>query len=66
VLEKAAATALPPVPAGRQCAQVYGGPETATIQGSWRGRPVDSKLSRNNGCEISRWKALEGLLPAAS
>jgi hypothetical protein len=55
--------ALPPVPPDQQCTQVYGGPATARITGTWRGRPVDSSLSRRNGCEIARWDALSGLLP---
>ena len=62
-LEKAGATALRPVPKGLSCTQVYGGPETAVITGTWRGQAVSSRLSRINGCEISRWNALEGLLP---
>jgi len=57
------ATALRPVPKDRSCAQVYGGPQTATITGVWRGTEVYSALSRINACESARWKALEGLLP---
>ena len=44
------------------CTQQYGGPETATITGSWQGKPVNSTLSRKNGCEISRWDALKDVL----
>jgi hypothetical protein len=44
---------------------VYGGPQTARITGTWEGGPVDATLSRTNGCEIARWKALRGLLPAS-
>jgi hypothetical protein len=55
--------ALPPVPKNKLCTQVYGGPEQATITGSWRGKPVASRLSLINGCEIARWAALVGLLP---
>jgi hypothetical protein len=65
VLEQRGATALRAVPKDQMCTQVYGGPETATIAGTWRGKPVMSRLSRINGCEISRWSALEGLLPKA-
>ena len=57
------AQALAPVPKDRVCAQVYGGPETASITGTWRGAPVTSRLSRTNSCESARWQALEGLLP---
>jgi hypothetical protein len=63
VLEQRGATALPAVPKDQMCTQVFGGPETATITGTWRGKPVMSRLSRINGCEISRWNALNGLLP---
>lgn len=55
--------ALPPVPKGRSCTEIYGGSQTATVTGRWRGEPVNSRFSRVNGCEISRWDALVGLLP---
>lgn len=64
-LAKNGGTALPAVPKDKVCSQRYGGSLTATIIGSWRGQPVRSQLSLVNGCEISRWKALEGLLPGA-
>lgn len=63
-LDRAGAAALPPVPADLACTQIYGGPETARITGTWKGSPVDATLARNNGCEISRWNRLAGLLPA--
>jgi len=62
-LEAHGSTALRPVPKNLKCAQVYGGPETATITGVWRGEEILSALSRTNRCESGRWKALEGLLP---
>ena len=65
MLETVGDSALPPVPKGTMCTQVYGGPETATITGTWRGRQINSQFSRTNGCEISRWNALTGVLPAA-
>lgn len=63
VLETAGATSLPPVPAGAMCTEIFGGPQTAHITGTWRGRAVDARLSRTNGCEIARWTGLAGLLP---
>jgi hypothetical protein len=63
VLEANGAAALPPVPKDKACTQIYGGPETATISGSWQGNRVISRFSRNDGCQISRWKLMEGLLP---
>jgi Subtilisin inhibitor-like len=59
-------TALPPVAPDQMCTQIYGGPQKATITGTWRGKAVTATFSRTNGCEISRWTALEGLLPKAS
>jgi len=64
-LTEHAAEALPAVPLGRRCAQVHGGPQTATVSGTWRGQIVSSRFSRTNGCETARWDALEGLLPGA-
>jgi hypothetical protein len=63
VLDRDGEWALPPVPKNKLCTQVYGGPEQATITGTWRGRPVASRLSLINGCETARWAALIGLLP---
>lgn len=56
--------ALPPVPAGTMCTELYGGPQKATISGTWRGQRVSARFSRTNGCEIARWDALRGLLPS--
>jgi hypothetical protein len=63
VLERNGDRALPPVPKNKLCTQVYSGPEKATITGTWKGTPVNSQLSRNNGCETARWSQLVGLLP---
>lgn len=59
-------TALPPVPPDRMCTQQYGGPETAQVTGTWRGRTVSARFAKTNGCEIGRWNALSGLLPGAA
>ncbi len=49
------------------CTFIYGGPQTATVVGTWNGAGVDAKFSRANGCEISRWDAIEPVLaPAAA
>ena len=58
--------ALAPVDSGTMCTQVYAGPDTATIRGTWRGREVSSTFKLTNGCEIARWEALVGLLPPIS
>lgn len=59
-------TALPAVPPTKACTQVHGGPQTATVTGTWRQRNVTAQLNRINGCEIGRWDALTGLVPSAS
>jgi len=51
-----------PVPRDAVCTQQWGGPQTATIEGTWRGRPVRARYSRTDGCEISRWNALAPVL----
>jgi hypothetical protein len=57
--------ALPPKRKDVACTEVYGGPERATITGTWQGRQVRSSFSRTDGCEIRRWDLLRGLLPPA-
>jgi hypothetical protein len=54
-----------PVPGNVACTEQYGGPETATVQGTLHGEAIDAKFSRVNGCEISRWEQAAGLLEAA-
>jgi Subtilisin inhibitor-like len=63
VLEANGAAALPPVSKDKVCTQIYGGPETATITGTWHGNNIISRFARNDGCQVSRWKLMEGLLP---
>jgi len=64
VLGASGATALPATPTDRMCTQEYGGPQKALVRGTWRGKTIDSQLTLENGCEISRWSSLLGLLPA--
>lgn len=59
----AAAAALAPAPTDQLCTQQYGGPQTARISGTYRGRPVDVRLERTDGCAIARWEALGDVLP---
>lgn len=51
-----------PVPADMMCTQQYGGPETATITGTWRGRSVDASYNLTDGCEIGRWRRIRAVL----
>jgi hypothetical protein len=56
------AQAFEPTPRGTACTQLFGGPQTATVSGTWDGERIDARFSRNNGCEIARWKEAEPLL----
>jgi hypothetical protein len=51
-----------PVPRGVLTTMIYGGPETATVTGRWRGRPVNATFRRINGAEIARWDRIAALL----
>jgi Subtilisin inhibitor-like len=62
-LQANGAKALPPVRKDVACTEVYGGAQTASVAGTWQGQRVRSSFSRVNGCEISRWDLLRGLLP---
>ena len=44
-----------PVPEDHVCAEIYGGPQTATVKGTWDGKNVDAQFNRTNSCEIERW-----------
>ncbi len=48
-----------PVPAGSMCSQIYGGPETAKIIGTVKGRKINATFSRTDGCQIARWSTAE-------
>jgi len=51
-----------PIPPGAICTEIFGGPETATIEGSLDGEAVNAELSRANGCEIDRFDRFTPLL----
>jgi hypothetical protein len=50
-----------PTPKGQMCTQIFGGPQTATVKGTYKGKKVDTKFSRKNGCEVKRWNDLAAL-----
>jgi len=56
---------LAPVPSDTACAQIYGGPATARVRGTLRGRPVEAEFSRVDACEIERWDRNVALLGRA-
>jgi hypothetical protein len=60
------ADAFAPTPGDRACTEIYGGPERATVKGTLHGEAIDARFSRNNGCEIERWKKVSELLAAAA
>ena len=47
---------------GIMCSMVAGGPQTATITGTWHGQKVSATYSRANGCQTQRWNKLEKVL----
>lgn len=49
----------------RICAQIYGGPETAHIEGAVGGRRIDRRFARTDACETADWDRVAGLLGAA-
>ena len=51
-----------PLRTDRACTEIYGGPQTARVTGTYRGRSVDAEFKRTDGCEISRWDAYADLL----
>nr|WP_256435421.1 SSI family serine proteinase inhibitor [Aeromicrobium sp. CFBP 8757] len=54
----AGASVFEPVAADQSCTMVFGGPQTATVTGTYEGADVDASFSRQDGCEIDRWEKL--------
>lgn len=55
-----------PVPKDQMCTKIYGGPEIATVEGTWQGKEIDTKFTRADGCQLHRWTqvgALFGSVP---
>jgi hypothetical protein len=42
-------------PEHQACTEQYGGPEVATVEGTFDGQPVKATFTRTNGCEIARF-----------
>jgi hypothetical protein len=55
-------SAFAPLPKGLLCTQIYGGPQTAKVEGTYRGVPTLAEFRRTDGCEISRWDAYAAVL----
>jgi len=45
-----------PVPENTACTRIYGGPQTATVTGTWQGQDVDAQFNLQGGWEIDRWR----------
>ena len=52
-----------PVPRGSVCTEIYGGPQTARVTGTFKGRSIWVVFRRTNGCEIDRWNRHAFLFP---
>lgn len=49
------------VPERQACTMIYGGAATATVTGTVDGEQVDAEFSRQDGCAIARWDAVQAL-----
>jgi hypothetical protein len=47
---------------GLMCTQQYGGPEEATVEGTFDGRRISASVHRRDGCGIAEWNLLTPLL----
>ena len=47
---------------GVACAQIYGGPATAHVTGTFGGSPVDTSFDRKDGCGTGDWDHLVAVL----
>jgi len=52
-----------PVPRNVACTEIYGGPQVAEVRGTFRGRKVNARFTRTDGCEIARWNKVRFLFP---
>jgi hypothetical protein len=57
-IAEAGASVFEPVSSDTVCTSVFGGPQKATVTGTYEGKDVDASFSRDNGCEIDRWEKL--------
>ena len=54
-----------PVPADTACAEIYGGPASARVDGVLDGKPLHATFNRTNACEMERWDRVSELLGSA-
>jgi hypothetical protein len=62
ILRRLAPGALGPPPRQEICTQQWGGPQTARIVGRLRGRQVDRRFDRHDGCAIFLWDRVAPLI----
>jgi hypothetical protein len=53
------------IPADAVCTMIYGGPARARVTGTHRGRRIWVSFSRQDGCQIGRWKRHDFLFPVS-
>ena len=58
----AASDPFAPVREDMACTMVYGGPQVATVRGTWDGRDVTATFDRTDGCQIARWDRIAPVL----
>ncbi len=56
---------LAPTPPGTMTTMIYGGAQTAVVDGRWHGTLVHASFNRTNGAEIFRWDRVALLLDLA-
>jgi len=52
-----------PVPRDTACTLIYGGPQEAVVIGVYAGKPVRTRFTRTDGCQIARWNRVRFLFP---
>ena len=52
-----------PVPTDVACAEIWGGPAVARVDGRLRGRRVKARFKRTDSCHIDRWDRVRFLFP---
>jgi hypothetical protein len=53
------------LPKSFACAEIYGGPQVAIVEGTFRGKAVNARFSRTDGCQIARWNRVLFLFPSS-
>jgi len=50
-------------PPDTACTEIYGGPASAVVRGTFAGRTISTTFARRDGCEIERWQRHRFLFP---